>query len=187
MVELTWQTATHGPVTFIAATLDNRTDVSGVAGHRVQVEVNATGAVWPPVDGQLPAAEWNDGSIETTVAVGEKIGIGVACEGQLEDPPLRITEVTPASPEDGSLDPIDVLRELGDPTPPEEAIPLPEAVDATPQTEPAADQLPSASSEWVDEIGPRKDSYQRSPAAERTTDRSSRDPMSVDTQQGDRR
>lgn len=123
MVELQTQWATHGDITLIAGQLDNQTAVAGIDAHTVTVEPQIDGEVWPPADQHLPAASWDEGEIHITVPVGAIVGIGVAGHGAPADPPLEITSVKPSEDCEQSTTPTDILRELGDPRPGDEAIP----------------------------------------------------------------
>lgn len=132
MVELQTQWATHGDITLIAGQLDNRTAVAGIDAHAVTVEPHINGEVWPPADQHLPAASWDNGEIHITVPVGSVVGIGVAGHGDPAEPPLEVTGVQPSEQSKQATTPTDILRELGDPRPTDEAIPRETQQAATP-------------------------------------------------------
>lgn len=136
MVELEWRTASRGTVSFVAATLDNRRSQTGVDAHEVHADVRIDGELWPPcVDGH-PAPEWDDDALQVTVPVGSTRGIGAAGRGTFGSPPIEIVHVEPAEGGRSTPDSVDVLRALGDPTPPREAIPIPRGESTTvPATE----------------------------------------------------
>lgn len=131
MVELEWRTASRGDVSFVAATLDNRRSQTGVDAHQVHADVRIDGELWPPcVDGH-PSPEWDGEALDVTIPVGSTRGIGAAGRGSFGSPPIEVVHVEPAEEERSKPDSVDVLRALGDPSPPREAVPIPKGESTT--------------------------------------------------------
>jgi hypothetical protein len=110
---------------------------------RVRVENCLDGPVWPPRDGGVPAEGWDEAGFETTLAAAETRPVGYATPAAPADEPMRIVETTAVDPDpagefasQGDLpsvaaEPDAVVRELGDPCPPRDAVPLPDVPDET--------------------------------------------------------
>jgi hypothetical protein len=102
--------------------------------RRVRLESRLDGPLWPPRCHGVPAAGWDDEGFECVLAAGETRPIGAASPAPPTDSPLEVVETEPVEPDDGieprvqvpSVDPTaeDVVRELGAPRPPRDAVPV---------------------------------------------------------------
>ncbi|WP_248517135.1 DUF7857 domain-containing protein [Salinarchaeum laminariae] len=132
MVELDCTTARPGGVTLVAVRLDNRVDAPGVDAHRIRLVSAIDGATWPPRVQGVPAAPWDGDAAEVVVPTGRVGSLGFASPEPPADPPVTIESVEPAAAssrgdavaDDVGDDPTadDVLRVLGDPSPPRDAV-----------------------------------------------------------------
>ncbi|AGN01759.1 hypothetical protein L593_09070 [Salinarchaeum sp. Harcht-Bsk1] len=127
MVELECTTARPGGVTLVAVRLDNRVESPGVDVHRIRLRSRIDGPTWPPRVQGVPAAPWDGDAAEVVVPTGQVGSIGFASPEPPVEPPVEIESVEPADPDAGSGpgdDPTaeDVLRVLGDPSPPRDAV-----------------------------------------------------------------
>mgnify|MGYP000589719394 CR=1 FL=1 len=127
MVELEWSAARPGGVTLVAVRLDNRVEAPGVDAHRVRLESRIDGPTWPPRVEGVPATPWDGDVAEVVVPTGQVGSVGFASPAPPAEPPVEITSVEPADSDDGTGpggDPTaeDVLRVLGDPSPPRDAV-----------------------------------------------------------------
>lgn len=105
---------------------------------RVRVENCLDGPVWPPRDGGVPAAGWDEAGFETTLAADETRPVGYATPASPAEEPMRVVETTAVDPDrtdefasrgdvpSVAAEPDAVVRELGDPRPPRDAVPLPD-------------------------------------------------------------
>ncbi len=162
MVELTVRTARRGGITLIGGVLDDHATPSGVDAYRVRLTVSVDGSVWkPPRDDRT---RWVDGELETILPAGSTRGVGLAGRGTPATPPLAIASVEPAETHDRPTTPVDILRVLGDPRPPQAAVPAPDvqtpsltALSAAPSQSSSDDSgsLPAHLGTWLDELAPR--------------------------------
>lgn len=90
------------------------------------------GPVWPPRKRGVPAAGWDEEGVTATVE--GTVGVGYACPAPPTDPPATVVESRPADETTAEPTPGDVVRALGDPAPPRDAV----AVDQPPGTNPTA-------------------------------------------------
>lgn len=123
MVELEVETERRDCVTFVAATVHN----DGTAARRVSLRTELR-PVWPPRRQGVPAAGWDEGGVRLTVPAGRTRGVGFATPAAPREPVLRVADVTAvASGDDAETaepTPEHVVRALGDPTPPADAVPV---------------------------------------------------------------
>lgn len=120
-LDLTAATDRRAGVTFVRAVVENRG-----GRRRVRLADAAGGPVWPPRSHGVPAAGWNGTGVAVVLDAGETRALGYATPSQPDDPPLTVVGVTddpPASSDERS--PGVVVRELGDPSPPRDAVPVP--------------------------------------------------------------
>lgn len=142
MVDIECQVARPGGVTLVAVRVDNRVDAPGVEAHRVRLASRLDGPVWPPRVEGVPAAPWDGDVAELVVPTGRLGSLGFASPAESPESPddaVEIVDVEPAEPPasrgptpSADATPADVLRVLGDPSPPRDV------VDETPRTAPAA-------------------------------------------------
>ena len=134
--------------------------------RRVRVENRLDGPVWPPRREGQPAAGWDGDTFEGVVTADRRLVAGYATPAPPADPPADLvaddpaTPGTPAGPVGAaggdrdvagvpSLDggtgaagtsddptPADVVRSLGDPVVPREAVPVPDVPDDGPDQSP---------------------------------------------------
>lgn len=123
MVEVECRTHRENAVTLVAAVVRNETDVR----RRVRLESALDGPVLPPRRRGVPAEGWDDEGVELMLAAGEREGVGFAATAPPASTPVRVVDderVRPADESDGSVDdPAALIRRLGDPSPPRDALP----------------------------------------------------------------
>ncbi|MBX0304169.1 hypothetical protein [Haloarcula salinisoli] len=109
---------------------------------RVTVRNCLDGPVWPPRSEGLPEAGWTASGFSGVLTPGSH-ALGYATPARPEAPPAELADVTAAPETDTgetrSTSPADVVRELGDPSPPADAVPAA-------QLSPPADAVPAAES-----------------------------------------
>ena len=135
-------------VTLVELVVENETAVA----RRVRVGNRLDGTVWPPRCEGVPEAGWDDGGFEGVVAPRERLVVGYASPARPRDPPAEIvwTERAARDPDASSgrvpdserdadarpemdavpisvgpvaATPESVVRSLGDPRPPADAVP----------------------------------------------------------------
>jgi hypothetical protein len=145
MVELSAHTARPAGVTLVAVRLDNRVEAPGVEAHRVRLVSRLDGPTWPPRAEGVPASPWDGDAAAVVVPTGRVGSLGFASPASPVEPPVEVESVEPA--EDGATDSTDrpaataadVLRVLGDPAPPRDAVqPASSLVEPTPRSNPGA-------------------------------------------------
>lgn len=119
MARLDWHVTREGGVTLVHLL------VTSEATERIRIENRLDGPVWPPRSQGVPEEGWTDEGFEGVVAADERLVLGYASPADPTEPPARIAA---AEPVDGDRceDPVsarDVVRTLGDPTPPRDAVP----------------------------------------------------------------
>ncbi|PSQ00896.1 hypothetical protein BRC94_04960 [Halobacteriales archaeon QS_5_70_17] len=142
-----WTTARAGDATLVSVVL--RVD----RPRRVRVTNELDGPVWPPRRRGAPAAGWDETGFEGRVE--KRRALGYATPAAPGEPPVDVEWLGPAddAPERGtdradvpSVDPTadGVVRALGDPRPPRDAVPSPGSSEGEPgapgPTGPAADR-----------------------------------------------
>lgn len=131
MTELEWTVRREGGVTLVEAVVSREEpSVSADPALAVTVESLLEGPVWPPRRDGVPIAGWSGRRYETPVPAGGRVAVGFASPAAPADPPVRIADRSRGevrSADDAS--PSDVLRALGDPCPPREAVPSPGSTD----------------------------------------------------------
>jgi len=137
--------------------------------------------VRPPRREGVPEAGWTDGRFEGSVPAGGTLGVGFATGASPPDPPAEVADRGradgDASPGLGdttaSTDPADaVVRALGDPRPPREAVPDAAGTrspdgrvpgqptgdeDVTPAADPPSGELPAPVADWFAAVAARAD------------------------------
>lgn len=184
MVTLDCTTSRHEGVTLVTARLR---DVDGPT--RVRVENRLDGPVWPPRSEGLPEAGWREDGFDGIVEPGTP-ALGYASPAAPAEPPAALVEAEPVPEgrDDEAMtdSPAAVVRELGDPSPPADAVPTGTAVSgaSTPvqpeQPVPAGDtrqspepteaetasDLPDALGPWMAQMARRVDHAESLAAAE---------------------
>ncbi|WP_277542299.1 DUF7857 domain-containing protein [Haloarcula laminariae] len=146
---------------------------------RVTVRNCLDGPVWPPRSEGLPEAGWSETGFSGVLAPGAH-ALGYATPAQPEGQPaeladaVAVPEADPIGARSGG--PADVVRELGDPSPPADAVPAVEprespVATAEASSAPGAEgdhpvRLPSAVEPWLAEMERRVDSAEALAAAE---------------------
>lgn len=121
MVSLDARAVEMDDVTLVTATLEG-----GAVPIRVTLRNRLDGPVWPPRRMGVPVEGWDETGYVGVVPADERIAIGYACPASVVDPPLEIGSRERAGTPDGDFDSSTaVLRGLGSPAPPREALPLP--------------------------------------------------------------
>lgn len=110
---------------------------------RVTVRNRLDGPVWPPRREGLPEAGWTDDGFAGVVGPGSH-ALGYATPAAPDDPPAELADAV-AAPDAQPVDerterPADLVRELGDPSPPGDAVP-------TVDCETGGDAVPTADCE----------------------------------------
>lgn len=147
MVSLSCTTAESDGVTLVTGRIENADQP-----RRVRVENRLDGPVWPPRRRGVPAAGWTESGFECVLAADETRALGYACPAPADDPALVVAETEPVDPDDGepafepgaavpSIDgtPTGVVRALGSPRPPRDAVPVPDSNEAATAGDTAAD------------------------------------------------
>lgn len=141
-MKLSWTQRRENGVTLVEAVIESTAPTGEAA---VTLRSTLSGPVWPPRSQGVPVAGWDSDRYETTVESGCQVAVGFAAPGEPCEPPVEIVEQEPVvrvdNDQDGAVDAADVLRALGDPTPPRRAIPA-----SVPDTSGAAPSLPE---EWL--------------------------------------
>lgn len=132
-MDVDWTTARAGDATLVSVVL--RVD----RPRRVRVTNKLDGPVWPPRRRGVPAAGWDETGFEGRVE--ERRALGYATPAAPNEPPVDVEWLGPAddAPERGTdragvpaVDPTadGVVRALGDPRPPRDAVPSPDIPEA---------------------------------------------------------
>jgi hypothetical protein len=125
MTTLEWTVTREQGVTLVEAVIAREsTPISEDPELSVTVESLLEGPVWPPRRQGVPVAGWSDRQFETTVAAGDRVAVGFASPAAPTEPPVEIVDrERGAVSSDGGASPSDVVRALGDPSPPRDAVP----------------------------------------------------------------
>jgi len=134
-------------VTLVTATIGDIAEPT-----RITVRNRLDGPLWPPRRQGVPEAGWSEDGFEGVVGPGTH-ALGYATPASPSDQPAELVGVAPApedAPADEQLDSADaVLRELGDPSPPADAVPTIEPAQVADSENsrsetPAVDQRPES-------------------------------------------
>lgn len=119
MATLDWHVTTGDDVTLVCLL------VTATRAERVRVENCLDGPVWPPRRQGVPEEGWDENGFEGVVDAGDRLVLGYASPAVPADPPARISAAEPADEDRGSETPSarEVVRTLGDPRPPRDAVP----------------------------------------------------------------
>lgn len=152
MIDCDWRVHdTDGPA-LVAAVVEN----AAPAPRRIALEPRTDGTVHPPRRRGLPERGWSDDGFVGVVPAESVLALGFASTGALDDPPVTVTD-DGRVPDDAArggrstdAKPTDLLRDLGSPLPPRDAVP-----DAT--AGPAPTPGGSTGSSSPDDAGPSAD------------------------------
>ena len=158
MVRLEATVTRESGVSLVELLVENPAPVA----RRVRVE-NRLETLHPPRTNGVPERGWDDGGVEIVLAPEERRALGYAGEGPPADPPAEIERVERVEDADGGesaradLPSIDetsaagVVRALGDPRPPADAVPVPGAGDGS-ETEAGPAEATARIGTWFDEV-----------------------------------
>lgn len=137
MVTLDWTASAHDGVTLVTVRLDDIDEPT-----RVHIASRLDGPVWPPRREGVPEAGWTDDGFDGVVGPGTAV-LGYASPAPPAEPPAELVDTEPVPDADGrdelTADPESVVRRLGDPSPPADAVPTAEHRDRPTAAEPTAD------------------------------------------------
>jgi len=158
MVEVECRTRREDGVTLVAAVVENGTDVR----RRVRLESALDGPTLPPRRRGVPAEGWDGDAVTVTLDPGERTGVGFASRASPASPPVRVAEDRREIP-DGPADKVDtsgegpsaLVRRLGDPAPPRDAVPAANAVAAGSDRDDPDGDLPEPVAEWFGTVESR--------------------------------
>ena len=119
MVELDVRTQRRECVTFVAATVTN--DEKTPRRVRLRTDLRP---VWPPRRQGVPAAGWTDDGVTVTVPADGRRGVGFATPAAPTEPVLAVASDEPVREDAPEPTSDRLVRELGDPTPPADAVPV---------------------------------------------------------------
>jgi len=151
MVTLDWELERSDGVTLVEVY------VTAQRRRRVRVANRLDGPVWPPRRHGQPADGWDDGTIEGVVEPDDRLVAGYATPAAPAEPPVELVGDEPVTddpdvgdpPACGSIEetPAGVVRSLGDPVVPRDAVPVPDdGPDPSGHTEPS-DPTPASPAE----------------------------------------
>lgn len=143
----------HEDVTLVTVTLRNPEPV----GRRVRVTNRLQGPVLAPRQAGVPEPGWDDEGFDGVVPAGGRRSLGYACPAPVERPPVAVDDEGRAGGDGGDRTAAAAVHGLGDPRPPDDAIP--EAVsddghDGT-STDRGSDPLPPAVESWLSAVEER--------------------------------
>jgi len=140
--------------------------------RRVRIDNRLDGAVLAPRREGVPEAGWDDAGYCGTVPAGDSLTLGYACEAPPVRPPVAVSGR--GRPDEADADdapsPAAVVRRLGSPAPPRDAVPGPAAT--APRGD--RDRSPSALPAPAAEAGTTASETEGSPADEGSADEPSR-------------
>ena len=193
MLELDWRLHDVDGVAFVAAVAES----TAPTPRRVRIESRLDAPVQPPRRRGVPERGWDEGGYEGIVPPEGRLALGFACSGEPTEPPVEIVrderadvEATDGSPitnltgdfrtaivEVENPSPTDVLRELGSPAPPRDAVsdsepdPIPDSEpdavsDPEPDSKPdpipdRADEVPDPVAAWLADVATRVERAER--------------------------
>lgn len=125
-----WTTAREGDATLVSVVLEVDRP------RRVRVTNELDGPVWPPRRRGVPAASWDETGFEGRVEGRRALGYATPAPPDSEEPPVDVEwlgpadgdpDAGPAHPNVPAVEPTPdgVVRALGDPGPPRDAVPSP--------------------------------------------------------------
>ncbi len=181
MVSLTCSAAATDGVTLVTARLDGT-----AVGQRVRLANRLDGPVWPPRREGVPEAGWDEDGVEVVVPADGTVAVGYASPAPPVESPVAVVERTVLDGDENGTGaggddpptPESALRDLGDPSPPRDAIPDPTG-DADEEArgsegsevpespaDPGWDGVPDAVEAWLDGVEDRISTAERLARAE---------------------
>lgn len=150
MVMLSCTASRESGVTLVTGRIENPGDTC-----RVRLTSRLDGPLWPPRRQGVPAEGWDDEGFACVLAVDEVRPLGAASPAPPVDPPLVVETTGPVETDEGGVEPRvavpavestpdGVVRSLGAPRPPRDAVPTPDA-DSGAQSATPHDADPNAS------------------------------------------
>jgi hypothetical protein len=164
------ETSGRDTVSLVAAVVRNETPVA----RRIRLRSTAEAPVLPPRRRGVPEAGWGEGGFVGTIPPEGRLPLGFAVAGRPTEPPVTVfdrgrADVDDAGGDDADVDgtdveaadeptPADLLRELGSPAPPREAVPAGDGaaereLAAEPSSDP--DAVPAHVGAWLDAVEDR--------------------------------
>jgi hypothetical protein len=146
----------HDDVTLVTVDLRNPSPVD----RRVRVTNRLDGPVLPPKRAGVPDSGWDREGFGGVVPASGRRALGYACPAPARRPPVSVVDEGRADPGEGG-DAAAAVRELGDPRPPCDAIPVTEAADGRRAREPtgatgsAEADVPSTVASWLSSVEAR--------------------------------
>lgn len=170
-----WTTRREGETTLVEVVLAN----DGPA-RRVRVENDLDGPLYPPRTDGVPAEGWDEGGYEGRVGSGERLALGYATPAEAgENPPVSVEWLDPLEEEPRIEDhpavgevaatADGVVRELEDPRPPRDAVPVASETEESPVGEGAIEggETEQEGSEFESKPGAEPGPSTRDPTPER--------------------
>lgn len=166
MLDLDWRVRETGDVALVAVVVESEAPTP----RRVRVESRLDGPVRPPRRGGVPERGFDETGYEGVVPAGGRLAVGFASPADPVDPPVALVAderadarpdqegagtLVGTGPSETSPSAADVLRELGSPAPPRDAVPRPGASGAVAAGRPGGVDAPAAGG---DAIAPGADS-----------------------------
>ncbi|WP_424017280.1 hypothetical protein ACOZ4N_15550 [Halorientalis pallida] len=154
MVTLSCTASRENGVTLVTGRVENQGD-----RRRVRLTSRLDGPLWPPRRQGVPAEGWDEDGFECVLEADEVRPLGFASPAPPTDPPLTVAETDPVDADDGGVEPRvavpsvestadGVVRALGAPRPPRDAVPTPGT--ASGDSSPEPDETESTGSESDD-------------------------------------
>lgn len=109
----------YGRVTLVEVVVEN----DDRWPRRVRITSELDGPMWPPRTRGVPEPEFDGGTISTRVGPGERRSFGFASPAEPVEPPVSVASDPAATDGGEAIAPADLIRVLGDPRPPRDAVP----------------------------------------------------------------
>lgn len=144
-------------MSLVAAVVRNETPVP----RRVRLHSTAGAPVLPPRRRGVPESGWREDGFAGTVPAEGRLPLGFAVGGTPPEPPVSVQDRGRADVDDeGDPTPTELLRDLGSPAPPREAVPGgdaggEQAACETSEAAPARDPVPTHVAAWLDAVADR--------------------------------
>ena len=116
MATLDWHVTEADGVALVSLVVESETT------EQVRVTSRLDGPVWPPRRQGVPEEGWDEDGYEGVVEADGRLLLGYASPADPAEPPARVTTLGPGDGA-GTTTAREVVRTLGDPTPPRDAVP----------------------------------------------------------------